>query len=74
MRKGWLHKDRPHRRIEYRGSEATTRTAAALVGMNQRIAKYYFCRLRKLISQPIHNDMPLAWEFEADERYFGIDK
>jgi transposase len=71
MRKSRLSWEKQIRLIEYFVSGATARTAAALVGVNKSTAAYYFHRLREIIAQAVHNEMPLAGEVEVDERYCG---
>ncbi len=71
MRKSRLSWEKQRRLIEYFVSGATARTAAALGGVNNSTAAYYFHRLREIIAQAIQNERPLAGEVEVDESYFG---
>lgn len=59
MRKSRLSWEKKIRLIEYFVSGATARTAAALVGVNKSTLAYYFHRLREIIAQAVHNEMPL---------------
>ncbi len=59
--------------VEYFVAGTTARCAAALVGVNQKTAVYYFHRLREIISHHLEEDADavLSGEIEVDESYFG---
>ena len=73
MRKSRLNKAKQIRLIEYFVAGTTARCAAALVGVNQKTAVYYFHRLREIIAHHLEEDADavLSGEIEVDESYFG---
>ena len=73
MRKSRLNNAKQSRLVEYFVAGTTARCAAALVGVNQKTAVYYFHRLREIISHHLEEDADavLSGEIEVDESYFG---
>ena len=73
MRKSRLNKAKQIRLVEYFVAGTTARCAAALVGVNQKTAVYYFHRLREIIAHHLEEDADavLSGEIEVDESYFG---
>ncbi|WP_251357874.1 IS1595 family transposase [Kangiella sp. TOML190] len=71
MRKSRLSWYKQVRLIEYFVAGATSRTSAALIGVNKDTASYYFHRLRLLIFAHREQANLLSGEVEVDESYFG---
>jgi len=73
MRKSRLSKTKQNRLIEYFVAGTTARVAADLVGVNRKIAAYYFHRLREIISHKLEEESKefLNGDIEVDESYFG---
>ena len=73
MRKSRLNNAKQSRLVEYFVAGTTARCAAALVGVNQKTAVYYFQSLREIISHHLEEDADavLSGEIEVDESYFG---
>ena len=71
MRKSRLSWAKQDRLMEHFVAGTTSRTAAALVGVNKSTAAYYFHRLRELIYQASEDDTAFCGEIEVDESYFG---
>ena len=68
MRKSRLNNAKQSRLVEYFVAGTTARCAAALVGVNQKTAVYYFHRLREIISHHLEEDADavLSGEIEVD--------
>ena len=73
MRKSRLSVYKQDRLIEHLVSGSTSRTAAALVGVNKSTAAYFYHRLRDIIVFEIEQESHEFFddEIEVDESYFG---
>mgnify|MGYP000908530601 FL=1 len=62
------------RLIEHFVSGSTSRTSAALVGVNKSTAAYFYHRLREIIIVEIEQESHEFFdgEIEVDESYFGV--
>ena len=74
MRKSRLSKAKLDRPIEHFLACTTARYAAVLIGVNSRMAAYYFHRLREIICYQLEQeaDRFVGGEIEVDESYFGV--
>ena len=73
MSKSRLSVYKQDRLIEHFVSGSTSRTAAALVGVNKSTAAYFYHRLRDIIVFEIEQESHEFFdgEIEVDESYFG---
>ena len=73
MRKSRLSVYKQDRLVEHFVSGSTSRTAAALVGVNKSTAAYFYHRLREIIVLEIEqeNHEVFDGEIEVDESFFG---
>ena len=72
MRKSRWSKQKQDRLIEHFVAGTTVRCAADLIGVNRKIAVYYFQRLRKIITQAMEEEELFSGEVEVDKSYFGV--
>jgi len=71
MRKSRLDRQKQARLLEHFVAGSTARTAAAIAGVNNKTAAYFFHRLRQIIELATANETPFSGEVEVDESYFG---
>ena len=73
MRKSRLKKQIQDKLMEHFVAGTTGRCAAELIGVNRKIAGYYFHRLREIIAYQLDQESQDVFEgeIEVDESYFG---